>query len=58
MNEKVQELVTTIGALGELWTITYTGFIKQGMSKTDARIHTKDFMGCLIHEIMTFGGKQ
>lgn len=56
MNEKAKELITAIGALGELWTITYNGFLKQGMNKTDARVHTKDFMSCLMHEIMIYGG--
>lgn len=55
-NEKVMELITAIGALSELWTVTYNNFIKQGYSKLDARVHTKDFMSALIHEIMTCGG--
>lgn len=56
MNEQVKELIAAVGALGELWGITYTGFLKQGMNKTEARAHTKDFMSCLMHEIMTYGG--
>lgn len=55
-NEKVTELITAVGALSELWTVTYNNFIKQGYSKLDARVHTKDFMSALIHEIMTCGG--
>lgn len=57
MNDQVKDLLTAVGALNELWGVTYNGFLKQGMTKTEARAHTKDFMGCLMHEIMTYGGK-
>lgn len=55
-NEKVEALLTTIGALGELWGVTYNNFLKQGFSKADALAHTKAFMSALIHEIMIYGG--
>ena len=55
-NEKVTELLTAIGALNELWGVTYNNFLKQGYNKTDARMHTKEFMSVLVHEIMTYGG--
>lgn len=56
MNPKVEELLTAIGALGELWGVTYNNFVKQGFNKADALAHTKAFMSALMHEIMTYGG--
>jgi hypothetical protein len=55
-NEKVMELITAVGALSELWAVTYNNFLKQGFNKSDARAHTKEFMSVLVHEIMTCGG--
>lgn len=55
-NEKVMELITAVGALGELWGVTYNNFLKQGFNKMEALAHTKEFMSALIHEIMICGG--
>ena len=48
MNEKVQQIILAVGALSELWTVTYKNFIAQGLSHKDALEHTGAFMKVLI----------
>ena len=48
MNEKVQQIIMAVGALSELWTVTYKSFIGQGFSHKESLEHTAAFMKVLI----------
>ena len=47
-NEQVKQIIQGLGVMTELWTITYNGFIQQGMSSQDAIMHTKGFMSVML----------
>lgn len=51
MDEKVKQIIMAVGALSELWTVTYRGFIGQGFSHKDALEHTSAFMKVFIGSI-------
>ena len=51
MNEKIQEFIRGVGALTELWLITYNMFVQQGCDKASALLHTKG----LVSTILTVG---
>ena len=57
-NNQLNELMTGIGLVTELWTITYLGFTKQGLSAPDALMHTKAFMSVIIEDIMGLNNKE
>lgn len=48
MNEKVQQLILAVGALCELWTVTYKNFISQGLGHKEALEHTSEFMKMIV----------
>lgn len=50
-NNTLTELMRGIGMLTELWTITYRGFVAQGLSEAEAMTHTKGFMASMIDSI-------
>ena len=52
MNEKVQQLLTGIGALIELWGVVYNGFLSRGFSKKEAIDHTAAFMKLIMDNSM------
>lgn len=56
MNEKLKELIDGIGAMAELWTITFRSFKKQGLDNKDALMHTKEFMSVMMENILSLGG--
>ena len=58
MNEKVQQLLTGIGALVELWGVIYKGFIGQGLDKREAIDHTAAFMKMIVESSMDGGTKE
>lgn len=51
-NDQVNQLIQGIGAMVELWTITYSGFKKQGFSDKDAVTHTEAFMSIMMSIVM------
>lgn len=52
MNEKVQQLLTGIGALIELWGVVYNGFLGRGFDKKEAIDHTAAFMKMIVESSM------
>lgn len=48
MNEKLKEFLVGIGAMTELWMITYNSFKNQGLSHSDSLEHTGAFMKSII----------
>ena len=55
MNEKALEFIQGLGALTEIWLLTYTNFKKQGLNDADAFTHTREFMKVMMATI-TNGG--
>lgn len=53
MNDKVQQFINGVGALTEIWIITYNNFIKQGMSAADAMTHTREFMKAFMSSYLS-----
>ena len=43
MNEKLKDFILGLGALTEMWMITYNSFRKQGLTHSDALEHTERF---------------
>lgn len=52
MNEQIQQISDTAGAMVELWYITYQQFLNHGFSEDDALKHTAALFKA------TFGGMQ
>lgn len=57
-NEQLNDLITGIGIVTELWSITFKGFKNQGLNDIDALMHTKAFMSVIIEDIMGLNGKE
>lgn len=55
-NEQVNQLISGIGLMTELWVITYQGFIKQGMNADEAIMHTKALMSIMVESF--YGNNQ
>ena len=47
-NEMVKHLIQGIGLMTEIWTMTYNGFISQGLPHDKAIEHTKAFMSSMV----------
>ena len=58
MNEKIMELIKGIGALTEMWIITYKGFTSQGVSREEALMHTREFMKVMCESNFANGQKE
>ena len=58
MNEKLKNFIAGIGAMTEVWTMTYKNFIEHGYTSTEALTHTREFMSALIHSIMVYGKEE
>lgn len=56
MNEKLKEFLLGIGAMTEMWMITYNNFRKQGLSHSDALEHTTAFTKTLMGYVKDVGG--
>lgn len=54
-NDQVNEIIQGIGAMSELWMITFRQFKKYNMSDDEALQHTKAFMSIIVGSII--GGK-
>lgn len=48
MNEKIKEFINGLGALTELWLMTYNLFIQQGCSHIMATKHTQAFIATIL----------
>lgn len=53
MNEKLKAFILGLGALTEMWRITYGEFVKSGMKDKEALTHTQGFMTAFM--TATFG---
>lgn len=51
-NDQVNQIIAGLGAITELWTITYNGFKKQGFTDDAALDHTKAFMSIMMGGIL------
>ena len=47
-NDQVNAIIQGISICTELWTITYNGFVSQGLNDQDALIHTRAFMSIML----------
>ena len=56
MNEKLKEFLMGIGAMTELWMVTYNNFRKQGLGHTEALEHTTAFTKTLMGYVKDAGG--
>lgn len=54
-NNQVNQIIQGIGVMTELWTITFNGFVKQGLSEQDAIIHTKALMSIMVESFYGSG---
>ena len=60
-NDAVNQLILGIGAMAELWTITFKSFVSQGFTVSEAMEHTKAFMSVIIENTISSdsnGGKK
>lgn len=48
INDQVNQIIQGIGVMTELWSITYQGFVKQGMTPEEAITHTKALMSIMV----------
>ena len=53
MNEQLKQTIMAVGALSELWVLTYTNLLKQGLDPSTAAVHTK----LMIEAILSLGNK-
>lgn len=51
--DQVKQLIQNLGMMTELWTITYNGFINQGLKHDAAILHTKAFMSTMMETFVT-----
>lgn len=51
-NEQLENLVNGIGALTEIWMVTYANFKNQKMTDDDAIKHTKAMMETIMASLM------
>lgn len=54
-SDQMKQFINGLGALTEIWTITYQGFIRQGLNPIDAMTHTKAFMSVTMDIIIGAG---
>lgn len=51
-NDQINQIIQGIGTLTELWTITYSGFKRQGLNNDDAVMHTKALMSIMVDSLV------
>ena len=54
-DDKIQQVIQGIGLMSELWTITYRSFKNQGLTDTEAIMHTKAFMTIALGSFLNNG---
>lgn len=47
-NDRITQLIQNISLMTELWTITFSGFKRQGLNDIDCMLHTKAFMATIM----------
>ena len=57
MDEKLKSFIDSMGVLCEVWTLTYTNFVNQGLKPSEAMKHTQGFMSTFIATITQTGGQ-
>ena len=60
-NDMVNQLILGIGAMAEIWTVTFKSFINQGLTEPEAMEHTKALMSVILENTMSSdsnGGKK
>lgn len=58
MNDKILEFIQGLGALTEIWMVTYNNFKKQNLSDAEAYAHTREFMKVIVSTITGLGGSK
>lgn len=48
MNEELNMFIKSLGALSEVWAITYKNFLRQGFDEETALIHTQAFVAMIL----------
>ena len=48
-NKKLKEFITAVGAISEVWGITYKSFLGQGFTEEQAMVNTQAF----VHTFLT-----
>ena len=48
MDEQIKQFIIGVGALTEMWMVSYRGFIQQGLDHKDALEHTREFMKVVL----------
>lgn len=51
-NDQLNSLISGLGMLTELWTITFHGFKQQGLSDPEATMHTKSLMSIMMDSVI------
>ena len=54
-NDKILEIIQSIGVMTDMWIITYRSFMEHGMSSYEAIMHTKALMSSMLES--TIGNK-
>lgn len=57
-SDQMEQFINGLGMLTEIWTITYQGFLHQGLNPVDAMTHTKAFMSVTIDSIIEAGNSR
>lgn len=48
MDDQLKSFINNLGVLCETWTVVYQSFLSQGLSHSDAMVHTQGFMTAFI----------
>ena len=54
-NDKILEIIQSIGVMTDMWIITYTSFMEHDMSSDEAIMYTKALMSSMLES--TIGNK-
>lgn len=56
-NDQLKSLISGLGMLTELWTITFNGFKQQGLNDSEATMHTKSLMSIMMDSVINGNGE-
>ena len=51
-NDKVLEIIQSLGAMTDMWIIIYRSFIEHDMSNDEAIMHTKALMSSILESAL------
>ena len=51
-NDKILEIIQSIGVMTDMWIITYRSFMEHGMPNDEAIMHTKALMGSMLESAL------